>query len=43
MMYKEEDDPVFTVDGIMGTVLHILATVGIFCAFVAISLVLGWL
>lgn len=30
---EEKDDPIFTFDGIMGKILSVLATIGVFSAF----------
>ena len=43
MNYDEKDDPIFTFDALMGSVLDFLAAVGIFCAAVAACFFWGYL
>jgi hypothetical protein len=41
--YNEEDDPIFSADAVLGTIMSILSTIGVFCAFVAACFFWGWL
>ena len=41
--YDERDDPIFTFDKVMGDILHALAVVGAFCAFIAVCFFWGYL
>ena len=41
--YDEKDDPIFTVDAMLGRILDALFGVGLFCAFVAACFFAGYI